>query len=147
MGALTKVGRAALAPVGLHGWKDLKGVGVAGHGGEALVPEPAGRVLGALNACEGGGAHGLLDLLGGEVVDDLGRAGAHDEDVSGAELDALVGGAGLKVRRGDARAVEGMEGYALVFGVGLVVDQHATSDEAAAGVPVVDGGRVLGGGG
>lgn len=144
---LTQVFGVPHCPVWLLRRVDLQGAVISGSTGKALVPQPAGHVLGALKAGDASTAIGLYHLfkhMGGKVVEDLGGAGAHDEDVAGAEFDTLVGGAGLELVDGDGAAVEGVEGCALVLGVGLEVDEDGPGDDAAALVPVLEGGRVCG---
>lgn len=135
----------ALGSIGLHWREDFKGVGVSGNGGEALVPQPACRVLGAFHSCDCEGARHLRHLLQRDAFQDLCSAGADDEQVTGAEFDPLMRGTGFEVVRGYTGAIEGVEGDALVLGVGLVVNKYAASDKATALVPVVESGSVLGG--
>lgn len=110
------------------------------------VPEPLGALLGALHADRPVRSQHLLLRLGVGGAQILREAAAHDEDVALFEGGPLVRRDGFEVGDGDAVVGEAVVGGSLVGGVGAVVEQDAAAHEAAAGVPVVEGGEGLGGG-
>ncbi|EGX95933.1 Short-chain dehydrogenase/reductase SDR [Cordyceps militaris CM01] len=119
--------------VGLGERQGLEGRLVAGDGREAVVPEPAERRLGALEA--DGGGHVVLGERGlglaRQAVVGFGEAGADEEDVAGLERGALGGGDQVQLGGRDAVRAVHVDGDASRRSPGRPVEQHAAADDAS----------------
>ena len=79
-----------------------------------------------------GGVGGVVEQIG-QV---FGEAGADDDDVALAEVDARFFGDGLDVLEADDVLVEGVELEAVLVGPALEVDEDAAGRDAAEFVPI-----------
>lgn len=92
---------------------------------------------------------GLLHLgivLGRRILHNLRRPRSDDQDVTVPKLYALVIRYRLNILDRNAISVKRMERFPLGVHVAFEIDQHASPNEPAAGVPVVNRGQLILGG-
>lgn len=102
-----------------------------------LVPDPRHRLFAALHAAPFVGVcNGLVALGRGGGVVPFGPAGAEHEDVAGEEGEVGVAGYGFEVGDSDGVGGHGRVGGIVAGGVGDVVEEDATTNDAASLRPV-----------
>jgi hypothetical protein len=109
---------------------------IACDGDEPGFPDPLQDVDVRLHAEESGGCGGhCLARGGGEQGVVAGEAGAEEEDVAGAGLDAGFAEHGFEVGSADVAGGEGVNGFLAVLGevAGVVEDYAAGGDAAGVG--------------